>query len=94
MSLRRRSLPLLALVSLSVVASTVYAQDEQAARMRAALAAPERAAENKARDAARKPIEVVQFFGIKTGDTVVDMIAVGGWFTEVLSAAVGPSVPR
>ena len=58
--------------------------------MRAALAAPERSAENKARDEGRKPIETVQFFGIKTGDTVVDMIAVGGWFTEVLSAAVGP----
>lgn len=27
----------------------------------------------------------------KTGDTVVDLIAAGGWFTEVLSAAVGPS---
>lgn len=91
MSLRRRSLPLLALVCLSGLASAVHAQDEQVARMRAALAAPERAAENKARDAARKPIEVVQFFGIETGDTVVDMIAVGGWFTEVLSAAVGPT---
>jgi predicted methyltransferase len=76
---------------LSGVAATAQAQDEQAARMRAALAAPDRPAENKARDADRKPIEVVQFFGIATGDTVVDMIAAGGWFTEVLSAAVGPS---
>ncbi len=67
-----------------------HAQDDQAARMRAALAAPERSAENKARDADRKPIETVQFFGIKSGDSVVDMIAVTGWFTEVLSAAVGP----
>ena len=69
----------------------VAAQDEQVTRMRAALAAPERAADNKARDAARKPIETVQFFGIETGETVVDMIAAGGWFTEVLSAAVGPT---
>jgi predicted methyltransferase len=58
--------------------------------MRTALASPERSAENKARDEARKPIESVQFFGIKTGDTVMDMVAAGGWFTEVLSAAVGP----
>ncbi len=86
-----RLLPLLALGFVSVLAPVAHAQDEQVTRMRTALAAPERAAENKARDAARKPIEVVQFFGIKTGDTVVDMIAVGGWFTEVLSAAVGPS---
>jgi predicted methyltransferase len=67
------------------------AQDEQGARMRAALAAPERSAENKARDASRKPIETIEFLGIETGDTVIDMVAAAGWFTEVLSAAVGPS---
>jgi predicted methyltransferase len=70
---------------------TQGAQDEQAARMRTALAAPERAAENKARDAGRKPIETVEFLGIETGDTVIDMVAAAGWFTEVLSAAVGPT---
>jgi predicted methyltransferase len=73
------------------LAQTSHAQDEQVTRMRAALAAPERPAESKARDDSRKPIETIQFFGIDTGDTVVELIAVGGWFTEVLSAAVGPS---
>jgi predicted methyltransferase len=66
-------------------------QDEQAARMRTALAAPGRPAEDKERDAVRKPIETVQFLGVETGDTVIDVIAAGGWFTEVLSSAVGPS---
>jgi predicted methyltransferase len=80
----------LLVAALATLAPFAQAQDEQAARMRAALAAPDRAAENKARDAARKPIETVQFFGIETGDTALDMVAVGGWFTEVLSAAVGP----
>jgi predicted methyltransferase len=65
------------------------AQDEQTTRLTAALASPERSTENKARDEARKPVESIQFFGIKTGDTVIEMIAAGGWFTEVLSAAVG-----
>jgi predicted methyltransferase len=74
-----------------MLSCAAHAQDEQAARMRAALAAPDRPAENKARDAERKPVETVQFFGIETGDTVVDMVAAGGWFTEVLSAAVGPT---
>jgi len=68
-----------------------HAQDEQTARMRTALASPDRPAADKERDAVRKPIETVQFLGIKTGQTVIDVIAVGGWFTEVLSAAVGPS---
>ena len=67
-----------------------HAQDEQVVRMRTALAAPARPAEDKQRDAVRKPIETVQFLGIETGDTVIDVIAAGGWFTEVLSAAVGP----
>jgi predicted methyltransferase len=67
------------------------AQDEQVARMRTALASPDRPAADKERDAARKPIETIQFLGIKTGQTVLDVFAVGGWFTEVLSAAVGPS---
>lgn len=89
MSVRIPARPLGALV-LFALAQIAHAQDEQVARMRAALAAPERSQENKARDAARKPIETVQFLGIKTGDTVVDMIAETGWFTEVLSAAVGP----
>jgi len=59
--------------------------------MRAALASPDRPAEDKDRDAVRKPIETVQFVGIETGQTVIDVVAAGGWFTEVLSAAVGPS---
>jgi predicted methyltransferase len=90
MRLRAVVRSLLTLAICGAIVQIAHAQDEQVARMRAALASPERSAENKARDAARKPIETVQFFGIKTGDTVVDMIAESGWFTEVLSAAVGP----
>jgi predicted methyltransferase len=73
------------------MSSIANAQNEQVARMRAALASPDRPAEDKARDEARKPIETVQFGGIKTGQTVLEVMAAGGWFTEVLSAAVGPS---
>lgn len=75
----------------STFASLAQAQDEQVARMRTALASAQRPAEDKERDAVRKPIETVQFLGIKTGQTVIDVIAAGGWFTEVLSAAVGPT---
>jgi len=75
----------------STLAFQAQAQDEQVARMRTALAAPGRPAADKERDAVRKPIETVQFLGVKTGQTVIDVIAAGGWFTEVLSAAVGPS---
>ncbi len=43
------------------------------------------------RDAGRKPIQVIEFLGIKPGMTVMDMFTAGGYYTEVLAAAVGPS---
>ncbi len=46
---------------------------------------------DKARDAARKPKETMELLGVKEGWTVVDVSAGGGWFTRVLSAAVGPN---
>jgi predicted methyltransferase len=56
----------------------------------AALASADRPAEDKARDADRKPAELMEFFGVKPGMTTVDVIALGGYVTEVLSVAVGP----
>jgi len=51
--------------------------------------ASDRSDEDKARDMHRKPAEVLEFLGLKPGDTVVDIWASGGWYTEVLSNAVG-----
>jgi predicted methyltransferase len=88
---KRTSLAMSFFLLSGLLAPAVHAQDEQAARMTAALTAPARPMEEKERDPARKPIQTVQFLGIETGDTVIDAIAAGGWFTEVLAAAVGPS---
>jgi len=57
----------------------------------ARLASEARSAEDRARDAGRKPAEVIAFLGIHPGDTVIDLIAAGGYYTEVLSLAVGPT---
>ena len=54
------------------------------------LAAGGRSDEDKARDAARRPAEVLTFLGVEPGMTVMDLLASGGWYTEVLSVAVGP----
>jgi predicted methyltransferase len=54
------------------------------------LASGERPDEDKARDAGRRPGEVVTFLGIEPGMTVIDVIASGGYYSEVLSEAVGP----
>jgi predicted methyltransferase len=43
------------------------------------------------RDAARKPVETIEALGVQEGWTVIDVAAGGGYFTRVLSAAVGPN---
>ncbi|MDG2175980.1 MAG: methyltransferase domain-containing protein [Gammaproteobacteria bacterium] len=50
-----------------------------------------RAEADKVRDAGRKPAEVVNFLGIEEGMTVIDLVAATGYYTEVLSHAVGAS---
>ena len=56
----------------------------------ARLADTARSAEDRDRDASRRPAEVVAFLGIEPGMRVMDLIAAGGYYTEVLSLAVGP----
>jgi predicted methyltransferase len=52
---------------------------------------PGRTAADRERDAGRKPREVLEFFGIEPGMTVLDMFSGGGYYTEILSYVVGPS---
>ena len=44
-----------------------------------------------ARDAGRKPLAVLNFLGLEAGMTALDLIAASGYYTEVLSIAVGPN---
>lgn len=56
-----------------------------------ALADAGRPAADKTDDAARKPAEVLAFAQILPGDTVLEMEAGRGWYSEILSTAIGPS---
>ena len=47
--------------------------------------------EDRMRDGARRPYQVMQLLGVDEGMTAVDIGAGGGWYTRVLSAAVGPA---
>ena len=51
----------------------------------AAIAAPTRSPANRARDAYRHPAETLAFFGVKPGDTIVELWPGGGWYTEILA---------
>jgi predicted methyltransferase len=56
----------------------------------AAVANPNRPQADRDRDAARKPAEVLSFAGVKPGEQVLELIPGGGYYTRILSGAVGP----
>lgn len=64
---------------------------EVPANIAAALADKGRPEADVRRDAARHPGELLAWAGVKPGDRVVDFIMGGGYFSRILSAAVGPT---
>lgn len=56
----------------------------------AELASAERPDADKARDADRKPGEVMAFAGIRPGLAVIELAPGGGYYTRLLSLALGP----
>ena len=70
-------------VALSLaVSAPVQAKDAQ---LDAAVAGAQRAPENKARDAARHPVETLTFWGLKPKQTVIELSPGGGYWTEILA---------
>ncbi len=69
--------------------TAAYAADAISPAISAAVSDAGRPATDTARDADRKPAEVVAFAGIKPGDKVADIFPGGGYFTRVFSKAVG-----
>ena len=55
------------------------------------LTSESRPLEDRVRDGARRPYQVITLLGVNAGQTLLDVGAGGGWFTRVLSAATGPS---
>ena len=64
-----------------------FALDKEALRL--ALTGPDRDVTDYVRDEVRKPVEVLDYLGIDTGMTVLDLYAAGGYYTFILSKAVG-----
>jgi len=56
----------------------------------AAVAAPERSAKDRERDARDKPAELLAFAGVEPGMKVADVFGGGGYWSEILARAVGP----
>ena len=70
-------------------ASTCLGQGLDTRALEAALSGPDREVTDFARDSARKPVQVLEFLGAQAGMTVLDLYAAGGYYTFILSKAVG-----
>src|SRR5207237_4881475 len=55
------------------------------AKLAAAIAAPNRAKENSVRDGARHPQASLEFWGLKPGQTVIEVAPGGGYWSEILA---------
>lgn len=80
-------------VALGGCAGTPPAPDDAVARatdLATRLATGGRSDGEKARDAGRRPAAVLTFLGIGEGMHVLDVLASGGYYSEVLAEAVGP----
>lgn len=73
------------------VAETPVAPPAPAAPDYASFLTPERLPEDAAKDANRKPAEVMAFSKIMPGQTVFELEAGAGYYTELFSRAVGPT---
>ncbi len=58
------------------------------AKLEAALAGDHRSEDNRGRDAWRHPVQTLQFFGLTSDMTVLELWPGGGWYTEVLAPAI------
>ena len=76
-----------AVLALSITAGAAYAKPSAA--VAAAIADAARPAADTALDAERKPADMLEFAGVKPGQTVVDLLPGGGYFTRIFSKAVG-----
>jgi predicted methyltransferase len=74
----------------AMIALAAPAAAKIAPAIEAALADKARPEAERARDAARKPGELLAFAEVGPGDKVADFIMGGGYFTRILSATVGP----
>jgi predicted methyltransferase len=76
--------PVLAATAVALAFAALPAQAADAA-LAAAIAGPQRAPENVARDGARHPGETLTFWGLKPKLTVIELSPGGGYWTEILA---------
>ncbi len=85
-----RSHCLAAFAVFSCAVPSAFAADAIPVAVTQAVNDPGRPPADMARDADRKPAEVMAFSRIKAGDKVVDLVPGNGYYSRILSKLVGP----
>jgi predicted methyltransferase len=81
----------LALVTLATVAQAQFMPEKltpMGEKITAAMKSDIRTAEEKERDAERKPRQTLEFFGLKDDMRVVELVPGGGWYTKILGSVL------
>jgi predicted methyltransferase len=75
------------LLTLVLLTAATFAQaaNEIDAKVEAAMAAEGRPDADRMRDENRKPLETLNFFGVKDNMRVLELIPGGGWYTRILA---------
>jgi predicted methyltransferase len=86
---RPLALAFLLLAAGAAPASAQSASPKPSPELAAALAAADRSAEDRARDARDKPAETLALLGLARGMQVIDLFAGGGYYAELAARVVG-----
>jgi len=79
-------------LSLLLVAACAATQPPLSAEgISAVVGNPERTAADRTNDIRRKPAEMLKFIGVRHGMVALDLSAAGGYTTELIARAVGPT---
>ena len=86
-----RSLKLAVLIlTFAAAPIAVHAAAPKPVTLTAAIASPARSADNVKLDEGRKPSQVLQFLGLKSGMHVLDLFGANAYWAEITSPVVGP----
>jgi predicted methyltransferase len=75
---------MMTVVASVLMATSVFAAASDAA-LKQAMAGEQRSADDKARDAERRPLESLTFWGLKPGASILEVQPGGGWWTRILA---------
>src|SRR5580692_6225174 len=77
--------------SLCLLAGAAAAQVLSPQQIKDIVASPDRSPADRTNDLRRKPEQMLEFIAVHPGITALDLSAAGGYTTELLARAIGPT---